>query len=218
MPNGTSQEVTIQADGPVQAVGMLEAQYGRGNVWGGGVNDITPLSSGPLPVFEPTPSQSPSLGVPAHVPPTRTPSSGRDTALGLLILLLLAGVYYLMKLPWQWVAGVALVIVLGGVALVELVLRIRRKTRLHGGNIVGGAIPHDFEQWFAEVARVFDQFTKEELAKMGRGERLEWASRLIKLSLDGQRLLTTTLPNDAKSLLEEAVTRLTEIVGQLSKE
>jgi hypothetical protein len=76
--------------------------------------------------------------------PARTLSSGRDTGLGILILLLLGGIYHLTTLPWQWLVGGAAVIVLGVAALVVLVRGIRRKTLLRRGKIVGDPPRKDF--------------------------------------------------------------------------
>lgn len=121
LPNGLSQEVTVQADLSFQAIGMLEAQYGRGNLWGA-VNEISPARG-------------------ADVPLTSALSSGRDTGLGILILLLAGVVYYLTTLPWQWVAAGAAVLVVGVVVLVR---RMRRKTQLHRGKIVDDALRQDF--------------------------------------------------------------------------
>ncbi len=64
---------------------------------------------------------------------------------------------------------------------------------------------------------MFEQYQQKEPSKMAPGERLEWASRLIKHSLDGQRLLTIQLPNGAKSMLEETLARFAELAGELCK-
>lgn len=34
LPNGSWQDVTVQADNPFNAKAMLEAQWGKGNLWG----------------------------------------------------------------------------------------------------------------------------------------------------------------------------------------
>lgn len=36
LSNGATQKVTVRADSPFNAQAMLEAQYGKGNVWGVG--------------------------------------------------------------------------------------------------------------------------------------------------------------------------------------
>ena len=106
LSDGQWQEVTVQADNSFNATAMLEAQYGKGSVVGG------------APILVPTsnPKAASRFGPQESVGVVPARSSFRDTVFGLLILCLLAGIYFLLVwigMPWKWALGLILALIVG---------------------------------------------------------------------------------------------------------